>query len=186
MFAANCAFAQEQLSDGRFLYKKEIIPPDTFLLANLREVYIYPPMEFKNKKQEEFYWRTVRDVKRTLPYAKLVKKMVEETEVKLGEMPSLSARRKYMKEFEKDLFNNYEKELKKMTLTQGKLLIRLIDRECEQTSYELIKIYRGGFTAGFWQIFAKIFGASLKSEYDADDKDKIIERVITLVEAEQL
>ena len=83
---------------------------------------------------------------------------------------------------EKELFNEYKPELKKMSLSQGKLLIRLVDRECNQTSYELAKAFLGGFRAGFWNIFAGMFGASLKSEYDPQGKDAMTERVVLLVE----
>ena len=84
------------------------------------------------------------------------------------------------------MFNQFEKDLKKLTVSQGKMLVKLIDRECNKTTYEIIKNYKGNFSAFLWQGVAKIFGSNLKAEYDGSDKDKIIERVIILVEAGQL
>jgi hypothetical protein len=158
---------------------------DTIAQILLPRVYIFPTLNFASHKDEQFYWKTVRDVKRTLPYAKAIGMTLAEINYAMKDMTE-KERKEYMKSKEKDLLGQYEPELKKLTLSQGKLLIRLVDRECEQTSYQLIKDYRGGLRAFFWQGFARLFGANLKSNYEKDDKDKIIERVIILVEAGQL
>jgi len=158
---------------------------DTIPYVVLPEIYIYPVLNFTSKKQEEFYWKTVRDVKRTLPYAKAIAATYRQVVAEMEGM-SEAERSKYMKSKENDLVKKYEPELKKLTLSQGKLLIRLVDRECERTSYQLIKDYRGGFRAFFWQGFARLLGADLKSNYEKEEKDRIIERVINLVEAGQL
>ena len=160
---------------------------DTVLLASLREVNVFAPMHFKNKREERFYWRTVRDVKRTLPYAKRVAAEVQRANRDLLALPDDAARREYMNRFEKELFRKYEADLRRMTFSQGKMLIKLVDRECDATSYDLIRVYRGKFSAFFWQGFAKIFGADLKAEYDTSDYEtRVIERIITLVEAGML
>ncbi|MCK9156655.1 MAG: DUF4294 domain-containing protein [Paludibacteraceae bacterium] len=159
---------------------------DTIPQLLLPPVYVFPILHFKSKQQEKFYWRTVRDVKRTLPYAKAIGRTLAEINAELEKIPDEKGKKAYMKSKEDDLIGKYEPQLKKLTLSQGKMLIRLVDRECEQTSYELIKQYRGGFRAFFWQGFARLFGADLKANYDKDDEDKIVERVIILVEAGQL
>lgn len=159
---------------------------DTIFLAYLHDVWVFPRQKFKNKAQEQYFWRTVRDVKRTLPYAKLVASELSQVNMKLASIPNDKERKKYLGQFEKEVFKKYEDDLKKMTINQGRLLLKLIDRECEQTSYDLIKVYRGSVSAFFWQGVARVFGSNLKSEYDASDKDKILERVILLVEAGQL
>jgi len=164
----------------------QVINQDTIYLAYLRDLNVYPPLKFKNKKQEEFYWRTVRDVKRALPYAKIVGAELRRVNVLLQDIQKESERKKYLAKYEKDIFNKYEKELVKLTINQGRLLLKLIDRECNTTSYDLIKSYRGNVTAFFWQGVARIFGSNLKSQYDASGNDKIVERVIVLVEAGQL
>jgi hypothetical protein len=159
---------------------------DTIYLAYLRDLNVYPPLKFKNKKQEEFYWRTVRDVKRALPYAKIVGAELRRVNVLLHEVDRESERKKYLALYEKEIFKKYEKELIKLTVNQGRLLLKLIDRECNSTSYDLIKSYRGSVTAFFWQGVARLFGSNLKAEYDAAGNDKIVERVIVLVESGQL
>lgn len=158
---------------------------DTVYLATLRPLYVYPKMRFKNKKQEKFYWRTVRDVKKTLPYAKMLAREMEKTEELMSQM-SRRQQKKFWKEYEKLLFARYEDEFKRMTVSQGQMLMLLVDRETNTTSYDCIKLFKGSVSAMFWQGIAKMFGNDLKVEYDGTDKDKIVERVITLVEAGQL
>lgn len=159
---------------------------DTILLAFLHDIWIFPRNNFKNKAQEQYFWRTVRDVKKTLPYAKMIASELTKTNMKLAALPSDGDRKKYLSQFEKEVFKKYEGDLRKMSINQGRLLLKLIDRECDQTSYDLIKVYRGSITAFFWQGVARIFGSNLKDDYDASDKDKMLERVILLVEARQL
>lgn len=152
----------------------------------LPTVYAFPPMKFKNKREEKFYWRTVRDVKKVLPYSKLISTLVQEVNDTLMRIPTQKERDRYMRQWEKTTYRKYYKEFTHMTLNQGKLLIRLVDRECQTSSYELIRAYRGSFSAGFYQMFAKLFGADLKSKFGTGRDDKIIERIIILVEAGQL
>jgi hypothetical protein len=158
---------------------------DTLYYAMLHEVYCYAPLRFKNKQQERFYWRTVRDVKKTLPYAKRIALEIEEAEDTLAKMTQKEQRRWWHKR-EKELFREYEKDFRNMTASQGRMLMLLLDRECDRTSYELIMTFKSKFVADFWQFIAKLFKNDLKEAYDAKDKDRIIERIITLVEAEQL
>ncbi len=159
---------------------------DTVLLAFLHDIWVFPRSTFKNKAQEQYFWRTVRDVKRTLPYAKLISSELTKVNLTLVTLKNDSERKKYMKEFEKTAFKKYEADLKKMTVNQGRILMKLVDRECDRTSFDLIKAYKGSFTAFFWQGVARLFGSNLKSEFDASNNDKVLERVIVLVEAGQL
>lgn len=156
---------------------------DTIPMVNLPEVFVYPQLKFKNKRDQEKYNKLVRDVKRTLPFAKLVYATLIETYEYMETLPNDKARQAHLKKMEKDLFNEYKPVLKKLTFSQGKLLIKLIDRECNQSSYNLLKAYLGGFRAGFWNLFAGMFGASLKSEYEPRGKDAMTERVVVLVES---
>ncbi len=159
---------------------------DTFPFYKLGTVFVYPPLEFRNKKQEKFYWRTVRDVKRALPMAKYIKQVIHETNDTLLTMKSEKERKKFMRGYERELYKREFDRMNQLTLNQGKLLIRLVSREMDASGYELIKAYRGSFRAGFYQIFARLFGANLKWEYGSREEDEIIERVITLVESGQL
>lgn len=152
----------------------------------MHDIYVYPKMVFKNKRQERFYWRTVRDVKKTLPYAKMLAKEMEYADQQLAQLPDKRAQRKWWKQYEKQLFKKYEQDFRHMTASQGQMLMKLMDRESDRTSYEIIQMYRGTFSANFWQFVAKLFKNDLKEGYDAADKDRIVERVINLVEAGQL
>lgn len=159
---------------------------DTLYQYTFTDFYCYPPMKFLNKKQEQFYWKTVRDVKKVLPYARLVSRTVYQANQDLTQIHDEKERKAFLKKTEKELFKRYEKELKAMSINQGKLMVRLIDRECNQTTYSIIRTYKGAFSAWMWQTVARLFGSDLKAEYDVQNKDKIIERVIILVEAGQL
>ena len=156
---------------------------DTIAVFNLRDVYIFPRVKFRNKREEAKYWKLVRDVKKTLPYAKLVYETLIETYEYIETLPTEKEQQEHLKRMEKELFAQYKPELKKMTLSQGKLLIKLIDRECNQSSYHLVKAFLGSFRAGFWNLFAGMFGASLKTEYDPKGKDALTERIVVLVES---
>ena len=160
------------------VYNGELIPSVT-----LKTIYVYPKMVFKNKRQERYYNRLVRDVKKTLPLAHEVRNAVIETYEYLQTLPDEKARAKHIKYMEKALKKQYMPQMKKLTFSQGKLLIKLIDRECNQSSFQLVKAFMGPFKAGFYQAFAALFGASLKKEYRPEEDDRLIERVVILVES---
>jgi hypothetical protein len=155
---------------------------DTILTMTLREVYIYPAQVFASDRQQEQYLKLVRDVKKTLPYAQLIYHILIETYEYMLTLPDDKAREVHLKQMEKDLFAEYKPVLRKMTLSQGKLLIKLIDRECNQNSYHILRAYLGPFRAGFWNLFAGLFGASLKSEWDPEGRDAATERVVEMIE----
>lgn len=157
---------------------------DTVLVIVLNNITVYPPLKFKNKKQEDFYWKTVRDVKKTLPYAKLICETLIETYEYIETFPSQKEREKHLKEMENAVFEQYKPVLKKFTKSQARMLVKLINRETNQSSYNILKAFLGSFRAGFWQTFGRLFGVSLKSEYDPenDEKDAIVERVCVAVE----
>lgn len=157
---------------------------DTVAVFHLRSLTIYPPMKFKNKKEEEFYWRTVRDVKLTLPYAKLIAETLVETYEYIETFPTQKEREKYLKEMEKSLFEQYKPVLRRFSKRQAKVLIKLIQRETHQSSYDIVKAFLGSFRAGFWQGFGKLFGVSLKSSFkpDKNKEDATLDRIARCVE----
>ena len=163
-------------------YKATVLNGDTIPLIHLPEIFVFKPIKFKNKREEQRYTKLVRDVKKTLPYAKLVYATLIETYEYMETLPNDESREQHLKKMEKDLFKEYKPVLSKLSLSQGKLLLKLINRECNQSSFDLLKAYLGSFRAGFWNFFASIFGASLKTEYDPTGKDYEIERVVILVE----
>lgn len=157
---------------------------DTVLVLVMNQITVFPPIKFKNKKEEQFYWRTVRDVKLTLPYAKLICATLTETYEYIETFPTQKEREKHLKQMEKDVFNQYKPVLKKFSKNQARLLVKLIQRETNQSSYNILKAFLGSFRATFWQGFGKLFGVNLKGEYhpEKDRKDAIIERVCVAVE----
>ena len=150
------------LPDG--FQRAQVVNGDTLPVVNLREIFVFPDVKFKNKRQQKQYDKLVRDVKRTLPYAKLIYDTLIETYEYIETLPTEKEQRAHIKRMEKELFEQYKPELKRLTFSQGKLLIKLIDRECNQSAFNLAKAFLGPFRAGFWNLFAGMFGASLKSE----------------------
>lgn len=157
---------------------------DTVRMTYIREFTVFPPMKFKNKKQEEFYWRTVRDVRKTLPYAKLVFSTLCETYEYISTIPDKKKREAHLKALEKDVVQQYKPVILKFTRNQGKVLLKLINRETEQTGYNIMQAFLGSFRAGFWQTFGRFFGMNMKTGFNPakNEEDAIIERVATLIE----
>lgn len=157
---------------------------DTVRMTLIREIVVYPPLKFKNKKQEEFYWRTVRDVRRTLPYAKLAFQALCETYEYIQTIPDKKKREAHLKTLEKDIFEQYKPVIKGFTKGQGKILLKLINRETDQTSFNIVKAFLGTFRAGFWQTFGRFFGMNMKAGFhpDKNREDAIIDRIATLIE----
>ena len=157
---------------------------DSMFVIHLRELTVYPPMKFRNKSDEEFYWRTVRDVKLTLPYAKLIAETLIETYEYIETFPTKQDREKYLKEMESALFEQYKPILRRFSKRQAKVLIKLIQRETHQSSYDIVKAFLGSFRATFWQGFGKLFGVSLKSSYNPskDKNDATLDRIARCVE----
>jgi len=140
------------------------------------------PLQFKNKRKQRRYNRLERYVKKVYPYAQLAASKLKEYEGELATLHTEKERRKVMKKVEKALKDQYGDELKKLTVTQGKILLKLIDRQTGRTSYELVKQMRGSFSVAMWQGFALIFGQNLKSQYDVNGKDKWIEHIVKRIE----
>ena len=165
---------------------KVLVGGDSIQYMEMSNVYVYPQMTFSSKRQEGSYMRLVKNVKKTLPLAKEVRMILIETAEYLETLPNDKAKQEHMKRVEQSIVKEYKPKMKKLTYSQGKLLIKLINRECNSTSYEAIQAFLGPIRAGFWQAFAWAFGASLKKEYDPDGTDRLTERVVLLVEAGQL
>ena len=159
---------------------------DSIQYMEMNNVYVYPELTFKNRKQAESYMRLVKNVKKVLPIAKEARMMIIETTDYLETLPDKKSKDEHIKRVEDDIWRTYKPKMKKLTYSQGKLLIKLIDRECNSSSYDVIKAFMGPLRAGFWQVFAWGFGASLKKGYDAQGVDRLTERVVLMVEAGQI
>ncbi|MBO6144739.1 MAG: DUF4294 domain-containing protein [Prevotella sp.] len=159
---------------------------DSIQYMEMNNVYVFPPVEFKSKRQQGAYMRLVKNVKTVLPIAKEARMIMMETAEYLETLPTQQARDEHMKRVEKSIMKEYKPRMKKLTYSQGKLLIKLIYRESHSSGYELIQAFLGPVRAGFYQAFAWAFGASLKKEYDPEGIDRLTERVVLMVEAGQL
>ncbi|MCQ2344186.1 MAG: DUF4294 domain-containing protein [Paludibacteraceae bacterium] len=159
---------------------------DTMPMFEMNRLWIYPKRKFRNKRQEKQYWRMVRDVKAALPVVYYIEGVIRQTNDTLMSMPTKKQRDKYMAHFEKRIYKQNYDAMSQLTLRQGMLVMRLLDRDIEQTSYELIKAYRGWFRAGFYQLFAKLCGADLKVKFGDGKNDGVYEEIINLVESGQL
>ena len=159
---------------------------DSIQYVELNNIYIYPKPVFKNEKQRIAYNRLVYNIKKVLPIAKEVNKIIVETYEYLETLPNKKAKDAHMKLVEKSIKKEYTPRMKKLTYSQGKLLIKLVYRECNSSSYNLVQAFLGPVKAGFYQAFAWAFGASLKKDYDPNGVDRLTERVVLQVEAGQL
>ena len=159
---------------------------DSIQYIEMNNVYVYPQPVFKNEKQRQAYNRLVYNVKKVLPIAKEVNKIIIETGDYLQTLPDKKARDAHMKLVEEDIKKTYTPRMKKLTYSQGKLLIKLVNRECNSSAYGAIKAFLGPVRAGMWQAFAWVYGASLMKKYDPEGEDRMTERIILMVEAGQL
>jgi isoleucyl-tRNA synthetase len=159
---------------------------DSLQYVELNRVYVYPQPEFKSDKQKQAYLRLVYNVKKVLPIAKEVNHVIIETYDYLETLPDKKSREEHMKRVEASLKKEYGPRMKKLSYAQGKLLIKLVYRECNSSGYELIQAFLGPVRAGFYQAFAWAFGASLTKKYDPEKTDRLTERVVRMVESGQL
>lgn len=142
----------------------------------------YAPLTFKNDRERAEYNRLVYNVKKVLPWAKLAKLTIIETVEVLDQLPDKRSRDAHIKEVERGLKAQYGPALKKLTRSQGRLLIKLVNRECNQTGYAIAKAFIGPFKANLYQGIAVLFGNSLNKKYDPDGDDRYTERVVRMVE----
>jgi hypothetical protein len=152
----------------------------------IKEVTINARPERKRRSEYRQYEKMVSNIKKVYPYALIVRSTLSEVNEELKNIPDDRERKKYLKDVEKEVFAKYQDDIENMTISQGRLLIKLIDRETQNTSYALIKDYRGKFSAAFWQGIARIFGSNLKEEYDPYGEDALIEAIINEIEAGRL
>ena len=165
---------------------KVLIGGDSIQYVELNNVYVYPLPVFKNEQDRQAYNRLVYNIKKVLPIAKEVRQIILETYEYLETLPNKKAKDEHMKLVEKSIRKEYTPRMKKLTYQQGKLLIKLVFRECNSSSYQLIQAFMGPIRAGFWQAFAWTFGASLTKKYDPNGVDRLTERIVLQVEAGQL
>jgi hypothetical protein len=170
----------------RIIVAGKVSDGDTLIVISLNEINIMSFHPTEKKRDLRRHNRLVKNVKKAYPYAKLAGILLREYEVTLMEAKNDKERKKIIKQAEKDIHDQFGDELKELTMSQGKILIKLVDRETGNSSYELVKHFRGSFRAFFYQTFARIFGYNLKIKYDPDGKDKQIEYIVRMIETGQI
>jgi hypothetical protein len=174
-------------TEAQKIPKREYLPGlvvgnDTLPHFDLPAVNVFPKRTFRNKSEEQQYWRMVMRVKKVLPYAREAAVLLKKYELEVPENARNKDRRVYLRKAEDELINKYGPTFKKMSINDGKILIKLIDRETRKISYDLIHELKGGVSAVFWQGVARIFGNNLKSRYDPAGEDWQIEQIIRSID----
>lgn len=170
---------------GSIRTRAEIVNGDTIPVIFLNTVNVYTQYVFKTVKQREEWTRVKFNVRKVYPYAILAAAKLKEYDLALSKIEHEPLRKAFIKACEKDLRQQFEEDLKGLSVSQGRVLMKLIDRETGKTTYELVKEMRGSFQAAMWQTVASLFGNSMKVDYDPEHEDLLIERAIKLVEAGQ-
>ena len=171
---------------GYEILKQVVIEGDTLLHSTIQEIIIFPEPEFNRRRDLRRYRRLVHNLKVVYPYAVLAAEKLEEMNKAFMNLNTERERKTYVKQVEQELMDEFEDDLKKLTITQGRLLIKLIDRETGDTSYHLVRELRGSFSAFFWQAIARLFGSNLKTQFDAEGEDKLIDQIIHLIDNGQI
>ena len=175
--------AQDTEKDNSGVTRGVIEGNDTIPIIELPEVRVYKRSDYEYLYLKRRYRRLIRNVKKAYPYAKVAGIELKELDRQLASIKSEKEKKAYVVKAEKEIMSKFEKEVKRLTVTQGIILVKLIDRETGRTSYQVIKDLRGGITAFFWQGIARIFGNNLKAEYDPINQDRIIEDIVQGIEA---
>ena len=180
---ASAISAQEVQKDKSVLTRALVEGNYTLPIVELPEVSVYERRDFEYLYLKRRYRRMIRNVKRVYPYARIAAEELKALDDHLLTIKSEKEQKAYINQAEKDIMKRFEKDVRKLTVTQGIILVKLIDRETGRTSYQVIKELKGGFTAFFWQGIARIFGNNLKTEYDPERQDKIMEDIVLGIEA---
>jgi hypothetical protein len=180
---AQVAFAQEE---GQRVFKARVQDGDTIPVVELPATEVFRAWQPKTRREARQYDRLTRNVVKVYPYARVTNQLLDEYEHDLAQIKRESDQQLYVKLAEAELRAEFETELKQLTMSQGRVLVKLIDRETGRTSYDLVKELRGSFQAFIWQGMAKLFGQDLKSNYDAAGEDRMVEDIVQRIERGEL
>jgi hypothetical protein len=183
LFTSAGLVAQEPLEDNSVITRGVVEGSDTIPIIELPEVRVYERRDFEYLYLKRRYRRMIRNIKKAYPYARIAADELKKLDDHLLTIDNEKEQKAYINQAEKEIMKRFEKEVRKLTVTQGIILVKLIDRETGRTSYQVIKELKGGFTAFFWQGIARIFGNNLKTEYDPKNQDKLMEDIVLGIEA---
>ncbi|WP_346861395.1 DUF4294 domain-containing protein [uncultured Draconibacterium sp.] len=182
LFFMICVISEAQERDTTGINMGYVENGDTIIFKNVKEVIVFPQREFKNQRQYRRYTRYILKVKKVYPVAVEARELLAKYEPEYYALESEKERRKMMKQLEKELLDKHMDEMKKWSISDGRILLKLINRETERTPYSLIKDFRGGVSATFWQGIARLFKNNLKDGYEPEEEDKVLEEIVTLIE----
>ena len=174
------AYSQDTVNNK---IQTQVIDGDTISMVDLNAVVIFPPVKVETRHQAARYDKLVRNVKLVYPYAKLAGAKLKYYKSVLDTIPSEKARKIYLKKAQKELEAQFGAQIRDLTYSQGKILIKLIYRETGNSTYDIVKELRGSFAAFIWQTLAKIFGYDLHSDYQPEGDDRVIEQIVLMIEA---
>ncbi len=182
------AQSQSESSSGFYYYLPMIIENgDTMGLVKLHTFTVYPKRDLsRNTRRNRHYIRLARKVRRAYPYAQLAVNILQDIYDTVPEISTPRQQRRFLRAYDKALRERYTDELKRLTVTEGRILLKLIDRETGYTSFVLVEELRGHFSAMFWQSLARIFGENLKTHYDPEGSDRLIEEIVIKIETGRL
>jgi hypothetical protein len=175
--------AQEVQKKDAVITRALVEGSDTLPVIDLPEVRVYEKRDFEYLYLKRRYRRMIRNVKKAYPYARIAAEELKKLDDHLLTLKDEKEQKAYINQAEKEIMGRFEKEVRRLTVSQGIILVKLIDRETGRTSYQVIRELKGGFTAFFWQGIARIFGNNLKTEYDPEGQDKIMEDIVLGIEA---
>ncbi|HQW06610.1 MAG: DUF4294 domain-containing protein [Flavobacteriales bacterium] len=184
VLASSASMAQEDVSSH--VLRAVVVNGDTIPVVQLPEAHVAARWSPKDRRDAERYTKLMRHVVKVYPYASLTERLLKEYEHDLAQIQRNSDQELYVKLAEAELRAEFEAEIKDLTVSQGKVLVKLIDRQTGQTSYELVKQLRGSFQAFIWQGLAQLFGQDLKSGYDREGEDNVIELIVQRIERGEL
>ncbi len=182
MMLLGAAGAVGQVADTSRMGMGYVIGNDTVIHREIKEVWVYPRKQFRNVRLERQYYRLIQRVKKVYPYALKASELLDQYEPEYKRLKTDREKRKLISKVEDQLMSRYKEDFKKMSISDGAVLIKLIDRQTGKTGYDIIREFRGGFTAVFWQGIARLFRNNLKDEYDPYGEDLLIEEIVVLVE----
>jgi len=172
-----CVLAQEKQETIGMVEGK-----DTLIYKLLDEIWVYPGKKTRSPKQEKDFWKYVYKVKKIYPYAKTAAELLKQYEPEYLKLTRQKDKRKFMNKIEHELMARYKEELKRLTISEGRLLIKLVDRETSRTIYSLVRDFRGEIAVFFWQSLARLFGNNLKDSYDPYGEDRLTEEIVKMIE----
>ena len=169
-----------------YIVQSMVVDGEPMPYIPLREVFIFPPLKFKSQADYRRYQKLVYNIKKVYPYAQIARQKLYDMNQNFLAIKTEKEKKEYIKQVEAEMKAEFEAPLRKLTISQGKLLVKLIDRQTGHTSYDLVRELKGPFSAFFWQTMARVVGSNLKTKFEKDGDDKTIDRLIILMESGQL